>query len=476
VAALYTEDSAVFALAPQTLILLCAIARRWPRARLLALAFVAAACSFIPWLPHLFAVVGTAGVTDQFALSPGRVAAVVLSVVGLSADQAVFQGGWLPPWVQWPALRPFVLSVLAEVTILGAIALARRPLALLVALTLGPGTLIVALVVSLVDPSLAERTVLSATLGWALLAGAAPLAWTTGVELIDARNVTFALVLALLMMTQGAVDADAYKQEWRDLAAATAAAGHLGWPVVTYPTVAGVLLDLYQPSLTGRGQVALDDKDDVAAIARGAAARDGAVWVSYIAGSATADLDQAFAGRGYARLIHEYYPYPLYLDLYVSRRASLGRVLPLDRGVAGDGQGPGTSGWVLPSQGSSLTPGGQSGQILHLGSEQGEEGAARLDISAASSHLYMLDMRGRSDAGPGAGRVFLECLAADASFLAVAPDAGGASVAGDGRWHTLTIGIFCPAATRTVRIDVRHDGPGTTTFQAVSVRDRSPLP
>ena len=72
--------------------------------------------------------------------------------------------------------------------------------------------------------------------------------------------------------------------------------------------------------------------------------------------------------------------------------------------------------------------------------------------------------------------MFLECLAADASFLAVAPDAGGAVVAGDGRWHTLTIGIFCPAATRTVRIDVRHDGPGTTAFQVVSVRDRRPLP
>jgi len=86
VAALYTEDSAVFALAPQTLILLCALTRRWPRARLLALTFAVAACAFIPWLPHLFAVVGTAGVTDQFALSPGRVAAVLLSVVGLSAD------------------------------------------------------------------------------------------------------------------------------------------------------------------------------------------------------------------------------------------------------------------------------------------------------------------------------------------------------------------------------------------------------
>jgi len=475
VAALYTEDSAVFALAPQTLILLCAIARRWPRARLLALTFAAVACAFIPWLPHLFAVVGTAGVTDQFALSPGRVVAVLLSIVGLTADQAVFQGGWLPPWVQWPALQPLALAVLAAVALLGAVALARRPLALLVALALGPGTLIAALVVSLVDPSLAERTVLSATLGWALLAGAAPLAWTTRVGLIDARNVAFALVLALSLMTQGAADSDAYKQEWRDLAVATAAAGRLGWPVVTYPTVAGVLLDLYQPSLAGRGQVALDDKDDVAAIATAAAAWDGAVWVSYIAGAGTATLDRALAARGYTRLIHAYYPYPLYLDLYVSRRAPLGRTFPLG-GAAGNDQGAGTSGWTLPSQDASLAPDGRSGQMLRLGADQGDEGAARLDVPAAPAHLYTLDTRARSDVGQGAGRVFLECLAADASFLAVAPDAGGAVVAGDGRWHTLTIGIFCPAATRTVRIDVRHDGPGTTAFQVVSVRDRRPLP
>jgi len=415
-------------------------------------------------------------VTDQFALSPGRVAAVLLSVVGLSADQVVFQGGWLPPWVQWPALRPLVLAVLAVVTILGAIALARRPLALLVALTVGPGTLIATLVVSLVAPSLAERTVLSATLGWALLAGAAPLAWTTGVGLINAGRLALGVTLVLAVATQGAVDADAYKQEWRDLAVATAAAGRLGWPVVTYPTVAGVLLDLYQPSLAKHGQVALNDKDDVAAIATRAANRDSAVWVSYIAGAATATLDRALTARGDTRLIHQYYPYPLYLDLYVSRRAFLGRTLTLDGGVAGDDQGAGTSGWVLPSQGASLAPDGRSGQRLRLGADQGEEGAARLDRPAAPAHLYTLDARARSDAGQGVGRVFLECLAADTSFLAVAPDDGGAVVAGDGRWHTLTVGILCPAATRTVRIDVRHDGPGTTAFQAVSVWDRSPLP
>jgi len=472
VAALYTEDSVVFALAPQTLILLYAIARRYPRARLLALAFVAAACSFIPWLPHLFAVVGTTGVTDQFALSPGRVAAVLLSVIGLSADQTVFQGGWLPPWVQWPALRILLGALVAVTAVLGAIALARRPLALLVALALGPGTLIAALVVSLVDPSLAERTVLSATLGWALLAGAAPLAWTTGVGLINAGRLALGFTLVLAVATQGAVDADAYKQEWRDLAATTAAAGRLGWPVVTYPTVAGVLLDLYQPRLAKHSQFALDDKDDVAAITTSAATRDGAVWVSYIAGAGTATLDRALTARGDARLIHQYYPYPLYLDLYVSRWASLGRVLPLRGGAE---PGAGTSGWTLPSQGASLAPDGRSGQRLRL-SDQGVEGAARLDISAASSHLYTLDMRVRSDAGPGAGRMFLECLAADASFLAVAPDAGVVVVAGNGHWHTLTIGIFCPAATRMVRIDVRHDGPGTTAFQVVSVRDRGPLP
>jgi len=417
-------------------------------------------------------VVGAAGVTDQFALSPGRVAAVLLSVVGLSADQAVFQGGWLPPWVQWPVLRILLGALVAVTAVLGAIALARRPLALLVALALGPGTLIAALVVSLVDPSLAERTVLSATLGWALLAGAAPLAWTTGVGLINAGRLALGFTLVLAVATQGAVDADAYKQEWRDLAATTAAAGRLGWPVVTYPTVAGVLLDLYQPRLAKHSQFALDDKDDVAAITTSAATRDGAVWVSYIAGAGTATLDRALTARGDARLIHQYYPYPLYLDLYVSRWASLGRVLPLRGGAE---PGAGTSGWTLPSQGASLAPDGRSGQRLRL-SDQGVEGAARLDISAASSHLYTLDMRVRSDAGPGAGRMFLECLAADASFLAVAPDAGVVVVAGNGHWHTLTIGIFCPAATRMVRIDVRHDGPGTTAFQVVSVRDRGPLP
>ncbi len=476
VAALYTEDSAVFALAPQVLVLAYAALRGLPRARVLALAYVVAGSAFIPWLPRLLAETGTAGVTDQFALSPGRVAAVVLSVVGLSADQAVFQGGWLPPWVQWPAAHPLVLAPLIAVAVLGVVALARRPLALVVTLALGPGTLVAALLVSLVDPSLAERTVLSSVLGWALLAGAAPLAWPTGSRLRGAGAVTLALALALSTATQGAVDADAYKQEWRDLAAATADAGRLGWPVVTYPTVAGVLLDLYQPRLVGRGQVSLDDKDDVSAIAAGNATRDGAVWVSYIAGARTADLDRALTARGDARLIHQYYPYPLYLDLYVARHVPLGRALPLDGRRAGDDHGAGASEWIVPSHGASLAPDGRSGQRLRLGSDQAVEGAARLDRPAASAHLYTLDAHVRSDGGQGVERVFLECLAADTSFLTVAPDAGGAIVAGDGHWHTLTIGIFCPAATQTLRIDVRHDGAGTTDFGVVRVWDKSPRP
>ncbi len=72
---------------------------------------------------------------------------------------------------------------------------------------------------------------------------------------------------------------------------------------------AGILS--YQPSLAGHDHVALDDKDDVSAIAMIDAARDGAVWVSYIAGAGTADLDRALTARGYARLIHQYYPYPV---------------------------------------------------------------------------------------------------------------------------------------------------------------------
>ena len=66
----------------------------------------------------------------------------------------------------------------------------------------------------------------------------------------------------------------------------------------------------------------------------------------------------------------------------------------------------------------------------------------------------------------GAGRVFLKCLAADASF--------GAVVAGDGRWHALTVGVLCPAATRAVHLDLRprHAGPGATSFRALRLRNR----
>ncbi len=214
VLALYTDESALFALAPQVF-LLAILARGSPhQARLLGEAAILAVLAYLPWTSHLLAAAGPTSTQAQFALSSDKILSSIRSLGGLSADQAVFMPGLLPPWLQWPGADLILAAGVAIPTLVGGAVLARHaPSVLPTVVCLIIGTVAVCTLVSLVYPSYVERTMLAAVLGWSLLV-AVPAALRGAILPRWLARLNLASVLVLSTMTLIALDISAYKQEW----------------------------------------------------------------------------------------------------------------------------------------------------------------------------------------------------------------------------------------------------------------------
>jgi hypothetical protein len=287
--------------------------------------------------------------------------------------------------------------------------------------------------------------VLPATLGWALLLGAAlgrasttPRGWLTGALVT--------LTLLESVATDAALATGAYKQHWRALAADTAVAAQLGGPIVTYPTVAGTLLGLYQPRLRPPRTLPIADGGRLPP----ATLHHGRIWLAYPAGTGEAGLIAALQAHSYVRLLHLYYPYPLYLDLYARPGTPLGSPLPAVP-------------WHLVRGGALLEDATGDNPPL-LGDAQEREEIAYADRPAAAGRLYEVVTTGRAAPGGGAGAVFLECLDGQA-FVRVAPDGAGAVMPADGAAHSLRVAVLCPAGTTAIRVDLRAEGHGPVRFR-----------
>ena len=143
--------------------------------------------------------------------------------------------------------------LLAGIIALGAAGLWRaRGLAGLVTGCLGLGTPVVAALTSLISPGFAPRTVIYATLGWALLVCATVTALPEAPRLrrwqslgIGAAGVAVVLALATLV----GLLRDGDKQHWRELAGDMSAAARVGGPILVVRPVAYTLLDLYAPGV-----------------------------------------------------------------------------------------------------------------------------------------------------------------------------------------------------------------------------------
>ena len=470
-AALYFDYSAFYALAPQAAFFayIAWVHRRraWP----IFLAAVGVALGYLPWLPRM---VGTVSGMNQerapaLGVTPTSVGGTILSLVGLGGDNRYVLSSQPLPWHRWPDAHLLLLLLLVLVVGVAGLALGRgRAPALLVTGGLLGGTLLIGAAVSLYRPGFAERTVLAATLGWALLLGALvtgrlprPVRLLGGVGALG--------VLLLSASSLGALYAGGDKDHWRDLAADWAALAKGGQPLITFHVISPVLLDVYAPHLLDTGHINIGQFQDLPPLP--ADWPSGARWLAYIE---LAGIEQVRAGLvtgSYTRQLHisysEHSLNPIYLDLYARPGLSFLREVPIN-GLFAGGSNTAT-GWDLPAQGVQLSAGSAGGRVLTLTNPAPGESRAALTIPATRA-IYSLSFAARAQLSAGRVRSFLLCAAGDGHVTRVDPDGAGADVPHDGAWHAVQIDTFCPADTGAVVADLRNAGSGTVDFQDVRLR------
>jgi hypothetical protein len=468
--AVYLDYSALYALAPQLILLPFIVYHHRLRAIPIIVAGVAAVIAYLPWLPNVLDSVHALGNqrASYLEASPSAIRDAVLSIAGL-AGQGIYFGAARPsPWERWSFLDPALGALAIAAIALGGIALSRRRFGIAVACALSMGTVIAGVLFSQVSPGFAPRTVSYAVFGWAILLGAA--VGSGGMSIL--RRVTgWVVVVAMVAMSVASLQSvyNGDKQHWQEWATGVVEAARFGYPVVIFPSIAPTFVDAYQPgSLTGP-HLELGDNPDLKALGSFVSGQP-AVWVaSYNIGS-VASIDPYLRDAGFERVARQPYFYDLELDLYVRSGVTLGHPLTVNTEFT-----PATaaaSGWDLPP-GLSTVRLGDRGTELTLSNPGGSWATAVLAMPGAPQHLYTLTFEARSRLSSGGMSAFLIC-SGGGNFLNVAPDGGGANVPAGPSWQTLTFSAFCPDGTDQIRIDLRNIGVGALDLRGVQLYEASP--
>ncbi|MGN6755632.1 MAG: glycosyltransferase family 39 protein [Thermomicrobiales bacterium] len=473
--ALYADYSAVYALVPQVALWVFIGWRHRRQAFALGLALVGVIVGYLPWLPQLLASVGqitgdqstTQLRNDYLAATPGRVGDSLLSIVGLGGEIGAYAGSLPRAWEQWPAWHIPLVLVFGLAGVLGAVALARRGAAgpLAVAGLLG-GAVVIAVLVSQASSGYADRTILAATLGWALLAGAGgAVLGGRGVAWLRAGSVAgIAVTVVVALVSLAAVWRGPAKPDYRGLVADVATVTSLGQPVFPVSDWLPDFIAAYQPQLAELTMV-----DSNAPINPGNAP---GAWLAYVDDPWQPAHDAArkqLSALGYQRVLHKYYAGQLYLDYYLRPDVQIGAAMPFNGDFAPPGAGTASAaqGWQLPPDGVQLAPDQTGGRYLRLqNAGNGDQQAVfNAPITPGTPQLFVLDYTVQAPLVTGDFGVALTCIAANGARLDLPATEGAASVPHDGAWHAARTAALCPPNTATLRIALQNSGNGDVAFQ-----------
>ncbi|MGH7304174.1 MAG: glycosyltransferase family 39 protein, partial [Candidatus Rokuibacteriota bacterium] len=449
--AMYSNYGAVYSLVPQ-IVLLAATTRKHARRSLpLWIAVAAAVLGVLPWLPELLKTTTALGMSRQsyLGVSLNGIGRSVLAIVGLLGNGSYFFGS-PTPWDRWRPMHPILILGLGLTIVVGTAALARRSrLALAIVLVSLPGTVLVAAGLSLVSPGYAVRTVLVGVLGWVLVLGALPFG-RASTWVRTAGAVGALLTVSMSLLTLRAIYTGADKQHWAQLASQTALAAEFNRPVWVYPTYAGTLIDVYQPSVLGLSgtRSARSVLNRVIADGADAPTFDGdAIWLVYIEAAGIERVRHQLAERGYELTMHRYHEHQLYIDLYLKAGVDWGRQIPIR--FRDDGS-----------------------HVLHLTQESFDSTAA-VSAPAMGGRLYIVGFDVRTVLPSSRLQAFLGC-ASEMALLEVASDGHSALVPSDGQWHRRSIGTICPLGAVHVLVNLRNVGPGDLAIRDVTLREVNP--
>jgi uncharacterized membrane protein len=491
--AVYADYSSLFVLGPQAAVLLFLAVRDWRKMTPMIVAAGLAVLAFVPWLPQVWDSVNSANEDERRAdyLGAGfkRIMTIVLRITGISSDST---GAYFPslkqtPWDQLHSFQPVILLAMAPVVILGAIGLWRRWAAMAVVASF-LGCIIVAVLISLLSPGFAERTILSASVGWALLLGAA-----FNGKLNRQRTPIAALsLLAILVLCLGTIQyihASAIKQRWSEASADLAMVSTLNYPVITYSygAAADTILEAYEPGLIDTmrvitirdGELEKTLSNDtipkkgitVADVDAGkldellpASPDNDLVWYFYYQRRGEEFVRAGIERAGYTRIINTVYVVPrglVFLDLYARPNAELGESIP---GIASFSQG---AAWGIPP-GRSPVQASDDGTSVTITNQSRLGTAVVTQVKTDGAALYTTDVDVRSRLPGSRALVTLTCLTQTGGVLhEITASTGRERV--DGVAHHQSA-VVCPANTDQIRIRLTNLGIGEMTFTNVGVR------
>jgi 4-amino-4-deoxy-L-arabinose transferase-like glycosyltransferase len=462
-AAAYSVYSAFYTLVPLGAPLLWVLWRARRHAWPLALATLAAVAGYLPWLPQVLATTWgiaangsvLAGRTELLAATPDTIWGSLLSVSGSGGALRIYSNSHPFVLERWPFWQGAFVFLSLAVLLLGTVVLVRRAVLLAgIACCFLIGTVLVAIFASMLSPGYADRTILAAVIGWAIMGGAvvgvARPRWLLTVGLLGV-----ATLLALSLDTVTILRTTASKQQYRDLVADAATVATIGYPVVPLGSWMPSFVETYAPTLRtteivgDRGMVVVPQRDG---------APVGVLWLAYADNSwdNIGTIRQQLEARGYQRYLHKYYPRPLYLDLYALPTAQLGQPSPIDTSFAQ---------WHIT--GSTIMHDVTSGTTsLHVppGGPTGNGGS--LDVPVDPRSLVTLEFTARLTQGQGTFTSSLTCLAASGSRLEQESNEAAANFPRDGKWHSVRVSTLCPQGTTTIRLNVGND-----TTEALDFRD-----
>ena len=257
--AFYMDYSAVFAVAPQVIVLGVYLLKARRRAAWLAGATIAAAIGYLPWLPQVYRAVerssGNEGRADWLSASWPRIGDSILSLLGFNGRTVTAGGDNLDAWARWPDLRIAFLALLIPVLLVGLVVLRQFPIprAIVIVMILTPPLAAIAL--SQISPGYAPRTIMASVLGISILASA----FLVGARLHRALRLVgsagWVYLAAIAVITLPSTYEAGARTEWPEISNDLASQSGLGKPIIIFST-AGMLtdmVDMYRGMSSGGG-------------------------------------------------------------------------------------------------------------------------------------------------------------------------------------------------------------------------------
>jgi hypothetical protein len=291
-----------------------------------------------------------------------------------------------------------------------------------------------AILVSLVSPGFAERTVLTAALGWAILLGVAACATWGGDaprRLPRWYNAVAIAGIVLTLIASGdslrATYQGASKEDNRALADGAAQGTRAGVPVVIFGWQKAAAI-AYHPGLAVSSEAIASEVEQF--------------WWAYgdYSWADIAEQRARYESLGFVRLMHRQYSSALFLDYYAHPGALPAGATPLDLVASG-------SNWQLPPGASQDADG-----TVRLT----EPGKATLMLPQQEEGLYLLAVE---TAGAVAA---LDCRGADGASLG---NSSAVTAGTQGMW----LAVLCPADTVALEVTLRGERAGGVDFRDLRV-------